>query len=320
MRLNEFSYPDREKTKKLETIKDFILKNCKPYLRDINNDPVTYVLYRGVISDYREVKKSDGGMKGYYRTKVKSAMVVSPRAHRQPKDTSRRIHQIITAAFANAGFVANRDNSIFATGNKNEAAGYGSYVGTYPKEISTTYAVYPMGNYDYTWSPEVKDFTNIFGDTSAFFRHTTTIENLDKVMIKTELILMEILKSVGVFNWQCSQCDFEEFMEDNVKIAQRFEAGSLTLEFLFRYLVSDLHYKYENLISKFIEPYEDFNELKAEFPEITQGEPNYDFITSKYRTDNIKAAINSKSEVMIKADKIFLVRHDFDDMIWGRDL
>lgn len=65
---------------------------------------------------------------------------------RKPLDTEREIHHAMDDwFFDNFGFRA-RSNAVFCTGSENAALAYGN-----------VHAIYPIGKYEYVWSPEVED-------------------------------------------------------------------------------------------------------------------------------------------------------------------
>jgi hypothetical protein len=109
-------------------IATFIRTKCKPWLAASKNGSIT--IYRG-ISDR-------GGL----------AFTKKTREDRRPKDTGAARHQAFNAAIAAAGGVANRSNSLFSSSDDDVAMQYG-----------TAYVLIPVGNFNYTWSPNWDDWT-----------------------------------------------------------------------------------------------------------------------------------------------------------------
>ena len=70
------------------------------------------------------------------------------RQDRKPLDTRKPVHDAFVQEFNKLGFKANRNNSIFCTGDKFEANHFG-----------TVYTIFPVGQFDFTWSSEIRDLT-----------------------------------------------------------------------------------------------------------------------------------------------------------------
>jgi hypothetical protein len=86
------------------------------------------------------------------------AFLGQSRENRSPSASSATFHRNINLAFATAGFVANRSNSIFATSDKGEAAGYALGSSNKP------YMIFPIDGFKFTWSPSIQDlFVNEYG-------------------------------------------------------------------------------------------------------------------------------------------------------------
>lgn len=115
-----------------ENAEEFIMDNCRPWLNQTNNGQL-YV-FRGI----QDLAASDA----VFFTK-------NIRLDRKPTDT----HEYYTKAFnliiEMAGGQANRNNSLFCTGNHEVASSYGR-----------PFIVLPIGDFNYTWSPFWKDWYN----------------------------------------------------------------------------------------------------------------------------------------------------------------
>ena len=61
-------------------------------------------------------------------------------------DSSPAMQDAWNALIAKKGFIANRDNSIFVTGERSMATNYGH-----------AFVIYPIGDYDYTWHVDIQD-------------------------------------------------------------------------------------------------------------------------------------------------------------------
>lgn len=133
MRLFEISDEEQGVSEFFKTISI----DCAPFfkemggLKNIQNNP----LFRGI-------KKS-----------IDTAIKTDINQNRLPVDTPEAIHEEFVEAFSQAGFKANRNNSMFCTGSLEQAENYG-----------IPYIIFPVGEYDITWSPDVIDMY-----TSAFY-------------------------------------------------------------------------------------------------------------------------------------------------------
>ncbi|AUZ94875.1 hypothetical protein FDI40_gp063 [Agrobacterium phage Atu_ph07] len=118
-------------------VAEFIRKKCQPYLRmnpDFNNNP----LYRGISSS-------------------EPIIVSAIRTDRKPLDTDLETHNKIVKELSNRGIKANRDNSIFCSGDSDVPYTYGN-----------TYVIFPIGEFDFTWNPKILDMTtNIAGASTV---------------------------------------------------------------------------------------------------------------------------------------------------------
>lgn len=111
-------------------LREFIEKNCQPFLEQISNDIFHYRMYRGTHSiSYAETSR-----------------IVSVRKDRRPSATYPEDNIKLITSFKNNGLVANRDNSIFCSGASVVAGAYGN-----------VFCAFPIGSFSFTWSPEIDD-------------------------------------------------------------------------------------------------------------------------------------------------------------------
>lgn len=120
----------------VEKVANYITKNCQPWLNQINNQKDARV-FRGV------------DIQGMYDS---PAFIRKVRHERRPKDTDQKRHQAFNHLIQAAGGIANRTNSVFVSSSQNQAAAFGSSI----------YSVYPIGNFEFTWSPHYQDWTEEF--------------------------------------------------------------------------------------------------------------------------------------------------------------
>ena len=108
---------------------DYINTHCKPYLSE-NPNFLSTPLYRG-MNESSEI------------------LIKNIRSDRTPLDSTPFYHKIFTDGFKDAGIIANRDNSIFCTGDSSAASRYGN-----------VYVIFPIGNFEYSYSLSISDLYN----------------------------------------------------------------------------------------------------------------------------------------------------------------
>jgi len=113
-------------------IADTILSSCKPFLTQIGqNHMKDLIMYRGV--DIPDRYSTIFVLPGY-------------RDNRKPKDTPPAVHNAINTVFKKRFGLPFR-NSTFVTGCAADTREYGA----------NTYAIIPIGDFKYIWSPTIKD-------------------------------------------------------------------------------------------------------------------------------------------------------------------
>jgi len=119
-----------------------IKKDCKPaieYMKAANN-----YIYRGMKT---------GGNLGEKST----------RSDRMPKDTSMMMHNLIDEVMEDQYGWKPRSEGLFCTGDRYGTESYGN-----------KYIIFPVGKFEYIWSPNVRDSYSQFGDS----------EMMDKLILK----------------------------------------------------------------------------------------------------------------------------------------
>lgn len=108
------------------------------------------------IAQYCEpwVNATDGMISGFVWRGIKTAgrtdaFVRKTRTDRKPLHTTDELHIAFNTMLEIAGSKANRTNSAFVTNRLDQASGYGD-----------VYAYFPIGNFDYAWSPRFGDWTS----------------------------------------------------------------------------------------------------------------------------------------------------------------
>jgi len=117
---------------------DVIKKDCKKYLDEIKN-PTNVIMYRGLDKD-----------KNHGFISVKDA-----RTDRRPLNTDDKLSDKIDEWFKQEYGIRFRSQAVFAVGHRIVAKQYGDI-----------YIMFPIGDYDYIWSPNYSDLTE---DVSRYF-------------------------------------------------------------------------------------------------------------------------------------------------------
>jgi hypothetical protein len=103
------------------------------------------------------------------------AFLGKSREDRRPSSSAATFHRNINLAFAAAGFVANRSNSIFATSNIGDASVYAAG--------KNAYMIFPIDGFQFTWSPKIDDLYvyeyRLFGDDELAHTRRSMFYNYD---------------------------------------------------------------------------------------------------------------------------------------------
>ena len=150
MRYKEFTESERQKTPQrlipdvpqdeeaiAEKLATYIKQHAKKWLSLSNNGEL--VVYRGT----RSSPPPASGPR-----KPEPYFIKDTKIDRPPRDTALDVHLAYNAMIKAVGGIANRNNSIFVSGNKPTAQAYG-----------VTYVLIPLGEFHWTWSPEWDDWT-----------------------------------------------------------------------------------------------------------------------------------------------------------------
>lgn len=126
----------------LTDLAKFIKHNCSQWMKQSGGTPV----YRGYTN------RRQGG----YKWRPQDSIMIAPvRGDRKPMDSSPKFHDYMNAEIQKLGLVANRSNSAFVTGDRHVAENFGDL-----------YIAIPIGDFKYTWSPEIDDPANQAAGTS----------------------------------------------------------------------------------------------------------------------------------------------------------
>lgn len=148
--------PEFPKSKSKEEVRDIILKDCKPFLKEIKGGEL---LWRG--SDLmKDIKKK------------------IPRTDRRPMDTDEVVHDYLDILFKKHHGWKARSEGVFVDPNRNSTAEYGK-----PSLF------FPIGDFKYLWNQDVDDLTTELAHGLGFYKHQTSHlkdisvqENIDKLV------------------------------------------------------------------------------------------------------------------------------------------
>lgn len=110
-----------------------------------------------------------------------AAFTRKTRQDRRPTDSSYDQTTLMNLFIGIAGGIANRNNSLFVTGSSRKAKRYGQL-----------YIVFPLGEYQYTWSPEFSDWYVDFTDKTSI----NYIKSTPKAHEYAKMRMEEFLKSL----------------------------------------------------------------------------------------------------------------------------
>lgn len=108
----------------------YITKNCKPWFARGGGWHEERIVYRGQVSSLPTT---------YYVKPVRS--------DRRAMNMNAETTDMFNAAISRAGLVANRNNSVFCSGDRTQALDYGF-----------VYVMFPIGRFNFTWSGLLEDW------------------------------------------------------------------------------------------------------------------------------------------------------------------
>lgn len=151
----------------IQKYRDIIIRDCQPFLRESK-----HALFRG----------SDSAVYSFFLKKKKV------RKRRRPMDSPTALHRKVNKAMKELGFEARRNNSIFTIKSPGAASGYGDI-----------YCVFPIGEYNYTYSNSIEDFYNYFRSENIL--NILTDKSIDTFMSLKDEYIIDIIESSDI-NYQ----------------------------------------------------------------------------------------------------------------------
>lgn len=130
----------------------FVQQNCQPFFKAI-----------GGMQNYLD----NPGIRLYHGSNKKTdePLIFDIPKNRAPRDTPPEINAALVKCFKELGFSATRDNSVFMTSNRNQAAIYGQ-----------PYYIMPVGEFGFTYSEKIQDFYSPSNFASMFYDGIFSIE------------------------------------------------------------------------------------------------------------------------------------------------
>ena len=176
MRIYEFNQT-AEHVYDTKEIIEVLLRDCQPYLNEIDGNVQKYVLYRGMET----VPASGFGRK--------DARLSDRRARNTRSDMQAEINEFFTTHFEHPF-----RNGVYATGNANNASYF-----TKDDMSERPYAIFPIGNFDYLWNPNLDDMYNLLISIAP----TSVAGTMEKLLptYKTNDLKKAITSEVEVMLW-----------------------------------------------------------------------------------------------------------------------
>lgn len=149
MRLCEFNGTNID----FDSAKIIIEQKCSNILKFYKENKI--LIYRGIYTYDSEILK----------TKCKLFNRVE---NRKPISINEETQKIIDEKLKDSGFKALRSNSFFCSGSRNKAKFYG-----------TPYIIFPLNNFDYTWSTIISDFPLQFQKIIGYDKNDDYLRNMN---------------------------------------------------------------------------------------------------------------------------------------------
>lgn len=169
-----------------------------------------------IIKVYKELNRNDFSREKFLFRGIRSsddALYGRPFESRKPKDSNRELHELVNNAINNLGFDANRENSMFVTGDRGQASGYGH----------SLYIMFPVDGFTFTWSKTVKDLV---------LDNSKKLEMLNKDVIAKIRAIVKQARDADPTNFPISYPDDlfttgYDYENDRERLIRAVEAGKL---------------------------------------------------------------------------------------------
>ena len=164
---------------KLEDIAQYLFENCKPYLREIDYQPVFFPLYRGMKYDSEDFTVKDVRLDD-----------------RRAQDMDSAVHSQLNSYFQNK-FGEPFRNALFVAGTQHVAESFGKL-----------YMVFPIGEFSFIWSPQVFDLYSQYGENMVDDLEEKRIQEFIEMMDSLQYQntdLKQAIKHTGEIMIRCSE-------------------------------------------------------------------------------------------------------------------
>lgn len=250
----------------LNSVLAFIQTNCKQYLQ-------------------AHPKCFDEPMMRGISAKYSTPTILDVNQNRELIATPKQINDVFIKAFNDAGFKANRNNSIFASGSDHQ-------VSMYVNSDDEKYAVFPIGEFDITWSDKISD---LYMDLEFMFE-----ENVIKFDPDTHFYMDDYFERKISENFKINK------NEDALKrFSQLAVTGKpVTLNMIFNLTdnpeeTEKMFYKYCSYESMIL----NLNKQKVPVIDVSL----VPFLKQNYHTNDFERALNSGFEIMVHCEKYLAV-------------
>lgn len=299
MKICEIIQEDEDDEVLQEQAEDFINmihRQCKPYITK-NPRHDEFQLLRGYNGlDFEEDKFA----------------VLKTRMNRKPLNTPEKLHNTMIQAFIKAGFKAHRGNSLFCSGSMRLIRQYGEPC-----------VIYPIGDFNFSWSRSVVDFYNQWSN----ILYSTKITNLDEIMNmdrdatkKALRITNGLIKTINNYpalyrNPRRAAGDIDiDLTRELSPIKGALNITAKDIEQLGRYVTANFTgHLVRALQSKGVHKDEILSKADFSFPELQS------WVRENYIEDNIEEAIRldmgsreeARAEIMVNCDEAIYVEWAF---------
>lgn len=301
---------DKEMIEKAKEASKIIKRRCKPYLSQIDEN---YTLYRGI--SYRSSLAGE-----YFEKEVFT--------DRRIKDSSEKLSNAINEILKIHNSPVRRENSLFTTSSHSDALQYGS-----------VYVVFPIGKFDFAWSEDIADPYTKFEanpDKSDYMildeekKQQWKDDNIKNIEVRLKEDLEKKIRNEVNDKWvdhykneaqnyinNLPDNDPDRYSENyKNKLVQMWYKKSrperdkeVDKKFDQEYLDKDWDKKVNEEVEK--EWLENaYGWYPAAWLTLDSDRVIKDFAKT-YSTSNLKEAIDSENEIMIKAKSYYAVRTNF---------
>ncbi|MCS7316833.1 MAG: hypothetical protein NZZ41_00725 [Candidatus Dojkabacteria bacterium] len=229
-----------------------------------------------------------------------------PQIERNPRNTSKEVHDLIDIIFKEAKIEVNRKNCIFCTSDKNFAAVFGK-----------VYMIFPSDDFKFVWSPFINDFS---AEQEKIFNSTDFDSDKNIFIFKETRQGYENFysKTLGVFTLKNEQEAIKNLL---TILKNRYPSLNFNgIRNLF-----DLKHKHVSIFNNIFYGFDEKinSKIKAWIKEYAISiEDSKDFLNymarkvrNMYYENDIEGALKSQNEIMMKARKFYAISEELKDSV-----